>query len=140
MKWSHKAALAASAITLVSGGAAGTALAATAVTPAAVGTAFNASGTWALGQSNGTTTTVTLTQDPAGNLSGNATAETSGISGTVGSGSQVDGTYIIFTINWSNGSVGQHTAALQSDRTLYGTTLALTNVASHATWYTYKTF
>jgi hypothetical protein len=83
---------------------------------------------------------VTLTQDGSGNLSGTASASPGGATGTVKSGSQVDGTFIIFTINWSNGSVGQYTAALQSDRTLYGHTVALTNTVSQATWYTFQTF
>jgi hypothetical protein len=136
--------LAASTLAFASAAAAGTAVAASAAVakPAAVvapAPGFNVTGTWSLGQSNGSTTTVTFIQDSAGNLTGTATA-TGGLTGTVETGAQVDGTFIIFTIDWSNAEKGEYTGALQSNHTLYGNTVALTNTASQATWYTVQTF
>lgn len=140
MNKSSKFALAASALALASGAAAGTAAAA--VSPAAVvapAPGFDVTGTWSFGQSNGSAGTVTLIQDSAGNLTGSATGP-SGWTGTLASGSQVDGTYIIFTIDWSNGKVGEYTGALQSNGTLFGHTVALTNTAAQASWFTVQTF
>jgi hypothetical protein len=84
--------------------------------------------------------TLTLAQDSAGDISGTAVTLTNGLNGTIAGGSKVDGTYIIFTIDWSDGKVGEYTGALQYGATLYGNTLDLGNTSISATWYTDQKF
>ena len=145
MNRSTKFALGAAALALASGTAAGTAVAATtaAVHPAAATAptpAFSVAGAWTLVQSNGATVTLTLAQDSVGDISGTAVTLNNGPTGTIASGSKVEGTYIIFTIDWSDGKVGEYTGALQYGATLYGNTVALTNTSSSAAWYTDQKF
>lgn len=150
MKKSYKATLAATAVALASVAAVSSATAAPISAPAshpvraAIGTPTNISGVWNYYQSNSNSAgTMHVTEDPNGNLFGYAIGQDAlgnTIQGNLETGSQVDGDFVIFTIDWPGGATGQYTGALESDGTLYGHTVNLNHTVAQATWWTYATF
>jgi hypothetical protein len=100
---------------------------------------FNAAGTWDEFQNNSYNATLTVAQDALGNLSGSA-AQSDGIGiGTIAQGF-VDGSYIYFVINWTDGRQGRYIGSLQADHTLSGVSTDLAHPSSQAAWSTTSTF
>ncbi|WP_435244778.1 hypothetical protein [Streptomyces sioyaensis] len=99
---------------------------------------FNVGGIWTVYQSNSSNSTLSVTQDAQGNLTGIARAGSS-TTGTIEQGF-VDGSYIYFVISWNNGSKGRYIGSRGADGTLSGISTDLTHPSSQATWYTTWTF
>ncbi|MFG2865921.1 hypothetical protein [Streptomyces sioyaensis] len=99
---------------------------------------FNVGGIWTLYQSNSSNTTLSVTQDAQGNLTGIAKAG-SATTGTIEQGF-VDGSYLYFVIAWSDGSKGRYIGSRGADGRLSGVSTDLAHPSSQATWYTTWTF